>query len=141
MKVARVSSCHFRIDGAPVSVNRSYFRAKMTPGAHRKGLVLTPEARDFRNRCAGAALVARPLHWPKFDNIIEARITITAFNSKADIDAPAKSTLDALEGILFKNDRIVKALSLHRELAATPAPYIEVEVVVVSQREVEVEVV
>lgn len=72
--------------------------------------------------------MARPATWPTLDSIKEAYVSIAVYNSRADIDAPAKSTLDALEGVLFDNDRVVLSLTLHRRKGSHPKPYIEVEV-------------
>lgn len=90
----------------PLSVNRMY--ARRARGYAGKQLFLTPEGRDWKDRVHISALLARPKGWPKLDTIAHVRLSYQLFDYRGDTDGPRKALRDALEGVLYLNDRIVE---------------------------------
>lgn len=79
---------------------------------------LTNEARAYKERVAAHALAAaRSAGWPKPETVKRCAVTIVVVNPHplADVDGPAKLILDALEGIVFSNDRVARPLLLDDE--------------------------
>lgn len=92
----------------PISINRAYMRRG---GNWRgKGLCLTQVGRDFKERVKIAGLLARQQSmWPT--NLWEVGLVEVAFDLfdvRMDTDGPRKMIKDALEGVLYVNDRIAQ---------------------------------
>jgi hypothetical protein len=92
----------------PISINRMYGRGRMVRG--QRGLYLTPEGKAFKGRIILAALEARQRsEWPRnLWRIRKAELSFQLYDFRGDTDGPRKATKDALEGILYVNDRLVQ---------------------------------
>ncbi len=92
----------------PVSVNRMY--ARRGGNWKGKGLFTTTEGRAFKARVASAAIAARSgTDWPQnLWRIRRAELSFQLYDFRGDVDGPRKATKDALEGILYQNDRLVQ---------------------------------
>jgi hypothetical protein len=102
----------FVIAGKVVSINAGYVRAKFASkrgAGGGKGLVLSGAAREFKNRVRHAGRIARDRSaWPHDLFEVEAvRLTIRMWNSRHDPGAGDKFIRDALEGVFYRDDRIV----------------------------------
>ena len=91
----------------PISINRMYGNRR---GLGSKGRYLTAEGKAFKERIAAAALAMRQeLLWPgNLWRIRRAELSYQLYDCRLDPDAPRKATKDALEGILYVNDRLVQ---------------------------------
>lgn len=92
----------------PVTLNATYVRrGNWRPGT--KGLALSNEARDFKARVAEQGMLAKQnFLWPQLDQIRRAELSMQLYDFKGDADGPRKSLRDALEGVLYLNDKIVQ---------------------------------
>ena len=103
----------FTVLGKPVSVNAAYKRRNLAGGG--KGLMLSEEARIFKASVAAHALVARQRgHWPALAAVGAVKLTIVTWNARHDADAPVKLLGDALEGILYVRDSVVRSVTASR---------------------------
>ena len=99
--------------GKPVSVNAAYKRRSLAGGG--KGLMLSPDARAFKHAVATYALLARQrATWPALDAVTAVDLTIVTFNTRHDADAAVKLTQDALEGILYVRDSVVRSVTARK---------------------------
>lgn len=92
----------------PVTINRMY--ARRGGNWTGKGLFTTSEGRAFKNRVRDAAIVARAgTEWPQnLWRVRRAELSFQLYDFRGDVDGPRKATKDALEGILYVNDRVVQ---------------------------------
>jgi Holliday junction resolvase RusA-like endonuclease len=95
------------MDKVPVSVNSAYKRAKLSSG--KQGMYMTKNAKKYKEELAWMAKeVVKNNKWKLFD---EERFFFVdlyyTFKSKRFVDPnnTHKITLDALEGIVFDNDK------------------------------------
>ncbi len=97
----------FTVD-RPVSINRMY--ARRGGNWKGKGLFTTAEGRAFKVRVARAAIAARSgTDWPQnLWRVRRAELSYQLYDFRGDVDGPRKATKDALEGVLFENDRLVQ---------------------------------
>lgn len=103
----------FVVPGKPVSVNAAYKRRNLANGG--KGLMLSPEARAFKASVAAHALVARQrTTWPALSSVVAVELAIVTWNARHDADAPVKLLQDALEGILYVRDSVVRSVTASR---------------------------
>lgn len=89
----------------PVGINAYYKR-----GAGRR-LYASAAGKSFKARIAAGALYARSLlgTWTQdLDSVRRARVSYQLYNSRLDTDAPRKIIRDALEGVLYANDKIAE---------------------------------
>lgn len=96
-----------------------------------RGVYLTSTAREYKDAIRFHALAAaRTNDWPKPEKITSCAVIIHAFNPHklADCDAFAKLVLDALEGILFTNDRVVTEIT-QRKIFDADEPRIQLTVI------------
>lgn len=89
----------------PLSINRCY--------AHGSGrrLYMTQDGRAFKNRILNAAIVAKVEQgdWPQdLWRITRVEVSYVLLGYRGDTDGPRKVLRDALEGLLYVNDRIVQ---------------------------------
>jgi Holliday junction resolvase RusA-like endonuclease len=99
----------FTIGRKPVSVNATYKRGKLIAG--RRGFYRSSEATLFRSAAKDAAFAAaRLVSWPKPESVSAVEVEIVVHNTRHDADAPCKAILDALEGIVYANDRCVRSV-------------------------------
>ena len=94
----------------PVSVNRAYSPRK----GKGRGLMLNPVVRRFKELVALSALNARASRpavgdfWPSNPwRVKKARLSYQLYTYRGDVDGPRKGVRDALEGILYVNDKHV----------------------------------
>jgi len=91
------------VPGKPLSINRAY---KVSRFGSRGGLRKSDEALDYQWRVKVAAKKAmRGREMLTGDLVL--RLVAYWPRRNADSDSPVKLTKDALQGIVFKNDRIV----------------------------------
>jgi Holliday junction resolvase RusA-like endonuclease len=113
-----VSVLTFEIPGRVVSGNAAHRYA-------RGHSYTSKEAAHYKARVASiakaAALQAR---WKMPTDCI---VEITAYSQRCDLDNLAKITLDALQGIVYKNDRDLYSLRIWREQAREPRLVVRVE--------------
>jgi hypothetical protein len=89
----------------PVSVNAAYARSRGAGGDRH----LTRAGREFKQRVAAEAIVARQeAGWPPAVTVNHARVSYELFDYRGDTDGPCKLAKDALEGILYANDRVAE---------------------------------
>lgn len=108
----------YLVPGCPLPLAR----ARVT----EHGTYTPKRSRDYKQLVAYAALVSRPKDWKS-----QGRFRVTcAFRTKnnlADIDNLCKMQMDALQGVLFDNDRDVVYLSAHK-ISGSLSPCAEVTV-------------
>lgn len=76
---------------------------------------MSSAGRDYKDVVRMYALAAaKSVGWPKPDCVKKASVEITAFNTRHDADAAAKLTCDALEGILYENDRVIQGVTCRK---------------------------
>ncbi len=92
----------------PLSLNRMYAPIR-TGGAGRK-MRITADGRAFKLRIVGAGLEARVRsRWPtNLWRIRKAELSYQLYDYAGDVDGPRKAVRDALERILYVNDRLVQ---------------------------------
>lgn len=102
----------------PVSVNQAYCRAKFSASRGAgggKGLVLTKAGREFKDAVRSHALAAKLRQgWPPPERVREVALTITTFNTRHDADSAVKLTADALQGVIYPNDRVVSRITAQK---------------------------
>ena len=96
------------IDQIPVSVNAIYKRAKMRSG--KPGMYMTQKAKQFKEELAWSAKMAsKKYNWKFFKEnrffYVDLYFTFKSKKRFVDPNNTHKVTLDALEGILFENDK------------------------------------
>lgn len=110
----------FTVNAKPVSTNASYRRGR------GRRLYKTPEAEAFWGHLQAAARRAmrgaRPM-----EGHLSARVQFTFDSERPDLDGPIKPTLDALQGIVYGNDRQIRTLLVERSLDRE-RPRVEVSV-------------
>lgn len=106
----------FDVPVRPVSVNGRYH------GTRSGGFYSDSKAKDFKAAIAAVARAAKPSWWPALDLIPRRSliIEIKAYGSRADVDAPGKFAMDALEGIYYTKDSAIKRLVLSVEAGSEP---------------------
>lgn len=103
----------FTVPGKPVSVNAAYKRRDLANGG--KGLMLSSEAKWFKATVGAHALIARQkAKWPALKSVRAVDLTIVTWNCRHDADAPVKLLQDALEGILYVRDSVVRSVTASR---------------------------
>lgn len=104
----------FVVHGKPVGVNQAYGRGKLHVSG--KGLYMRSEGRDYKERVRAAAILAvAEQGWLSPKDAQNVGVSITSWNTKHDVGAPEKLTCDALEGIIYLNDRVVTELHLYKK--------------------------
>ena len=111
----------------PPGVNVAY-----APGrwGKRHGFIKTPVANEYADRIKLAARRAMRGK-PPIEGRCLARLLFVHPDERADTDGPVKLTLDALEGIVYRNDRQARRLEVDY-LVDPEAPRVEIEIVEVS---------
>lgn len=118
----------FTVPRPPVGKNRRYVNATRHP-------VLSSEARDYLSTTRAYALLeARKVGWPKPNTVGSVFLEITTLNTKHDADAAIALTQDALEGIVYANDRVVQGVSA-KKCKDDGAARVEIAVTLVSMVE------
>lgn len=108
----------FAVRRKPVSQNAAYIRAgwnsKRGAGGG-KGLILSEAGREYKDAVRAMALVAaRRIDWPRPELVLRAAVHVTTYNCRHDVDAPLKLTQDALETVLYTNDRVVEYVTARK---------------------------
>ena len=93
----------FTVEGKPCSVNAAYRVVRL---GNRSGLAKSPEARVYQRRVALAARRAMRGR-EMLDGDLQLTLVCYWPRRNADSDGPTKLTKDALQGIVYLNDRIV----------------------------------
>ena len=92
----------------PVGINGAYGMRKSEKGGRGQQYLRKPAA-QFKEAVAIGALTARFWLWPCANLWRAARVRVSyqLYDSNLDADGPRKLIRDALEGILYVNDRVV----------------------------------
>ncbi len=102
----------FVVPRKPISPNAGYIRAGFGKNRGPKGgvgLILTQEARDFKDAVkAHAFAAARSAGWPKPHLVKSVSVVITTWNTRHDADSACKFVLDSMQGVIYENDRCVQ---------------------------------
>jgi Holliday junction resolvase RusA-like endonuclease len=99
----------FTVPGKHVTPNQGY---QTVPRSGRAGMILSKPGRDWKERVAAYAFAAAQLNkWPDAKKVTAVDVTISAYNSRADVDSH-KLTIDALQGAFFANDSCIETLML-----------------------------
>lgn len=121
----------FTVFRKPVSVNEAYVRAKFSSNRGAgggRGLVLSAAGREYKEACRAHAKVAATREgWPIPDRVKSVALLLVAWNTKHDVDAPIKLTLDALEGVVYVKDSVVQRVTCGKNSDAGK-PRVEVTV-------------
>lgn len=122
----------FSIPRKACGPNEAYLRASWNANRGKgggKGLILSSAGRDFKDCAAAHALVAAKVgRWPMPGTVKRVFVTLQAWNSRHDIDAPIKLTLDAFQGILYAKDTAVRRLLVEEPSKDNGAPRIDITV-------------
>lgn len=97
------------VNHKPVSTNMMY----RTPPVRRGGrnMYMTKVGKTFKFAVTTAAFAAAvKANWKM--TTLPVHVSLTFCNTRADVDGCVKPVLDALQGILFENDRQVKKLDV-----------------------------
>lgn len=113
----------------PVSENSAYMRSVKATG--RRGMFLTTRAKVNRDAIAMIAKVA--MQGRKIIEQDTCDVTMVCYMkkatfSKSDITNRLKIALDALSGIVYKDDRLIRQVTCRKELAVQERTVIEVEI-------------
>jgi Holliday junction resolvase RusA-like endonuclease len=114
----------FRVTAKPIGVNQSYAPARW---GNRHGFRLTPEGKGYRLFVAAAALKAMRGR-SRLTGNCHVKLVFRYHENRHDIDGPIKLTLDALEGIVYRNDRQVTRLSVAISTEGTSEECVDVAI-------------
>jgi Holliday junction resolvase RusA-like endonuclease len=114
----------FTVPIAPLGVNNAYEPARW---GKRHGFKKSDEARVYQEQIAFRAKVAMR-SMPPFTG--RCRVVLTLFypDDRSDIDGSIKLNLDALQGVVYRNDRQIRRLVVDKDIDKD-RPRIEFEVV------------
>jgi|GEM_PF-3165860 crossover junction endodeoxyribonuclease RusA len=106
------------IDRIPISVNSAYKRSGNING--RRGMYMSKPAKDFKEHLQWVAkLKAKQNKWKIFNEerffYVDLYYTFKSRKRFVDPNNTHKITLDALEGILFENDRWALVRDMYAE--------------------------
>lgn len=91
----------FVIHRSPISTNDMYGVGK------GKRIYTKPEVKEFKEAVKQIAWIeAKKEGWPKPENVEQVYLSIIVYNTKHDCSAAEKLVADALEGVLYKNDKV-----------------------------------
>lgn len=97
----------FDMAGVPVSQNAAYRMAVLTIGGKRvRRMIKSDLAADWQDDLALAALAHRPDDW-RTDGWFSLTISYQFATTQSDCDGPTKLVMDALQGVVYVNDRQV----------------------------------
>jgi Holliday junction resolvase RusA-like endonuclease len=101
---------NFTVPVNPIGVNETY---RVVRFGKRAGLAKTSTAKAYQDAiriCARRAMRGeRPNTRP-----VEVSLCFTFRTSRSDIDGPVKSTLDAMNGIVYLDDSQIQRLAIQR---------------------------
>ncbi len=116
-----MSAVHFVAEGRPISTNATYRRGK------GRRLYKTPEATAWWARVQLAAKIAM-----RRRKSLEGSLAVTLRfyfpNGRSDVDGGIKPVLDAMQGLVYGNDRAVRRLAVDAYVDPE-RPRVEVEAV------------
>lgn len=116
-----MNELEFSVPGNPLSQNRAYRRSK------QGRMFMSDEARAFKEQIALIAKCARPDTWDTSTKWFEVWVTCYFDSQRPDVDGPCKLALDAMEHVLYENDRQVVKVTMERRVDRV-APRMEVKV-------------
>jgi len=93
----------FTVNRPPVSTNKAYATTRSG------GFYTSKEAKEFKEAVKEAAALAKHnmcRTWPKIEDVKQVYVEIVTFNTKHDCSAAEKFVLDAMEGVVYKNDKV-----------------------------------
>jgi Holliday junction resolvase RusA-like endonuclease len=123
----------FTVDGEAVGKERARVFSKHLPSGKTITRAVTPEkTREYEAKvkaCAQAAVLATRWAWNKSDRFnVVLRIYRTHWDRGADVDNIAKCYLDAGNGCLWIDDRLVRGIGIALQDPDPVRPRVEVEV-------------
>ena len=97
-----IKPLQFTVNRPPVSTNKKYATTKSG------GFYVKKESKEFQQAVKDAAFAAVQKHgsWPKPEDVKQVYLEIIVFNTRHDCSAAEKDVADALEGIVYKNDKV-----------------------------------
>ena len=103
------------VPGKPCGTDAAYKRGRMA--AHGKGFYMTSEARAFKDRLRAYAIIAiAEAGWKKLVKT-PCSVTLVVYNAtRYDADSPTKFCLDALQDLVYDNDRCVAMVSSEKRV-------------------------
>ena len=104
-----ITAVTFTVARPPVSTNRAYRTLRDKPGMY-----ISREGKDFAHAVRSEALAAKmKARWTHSGEPVEVRIE--AWNYRGDVDGIIKPILDAMQGVLYENDRSVLRVTASKE--------------------------
>jgi Holliday junction resolvase RusA-like endonuclease len=100
----------FEVPVKPIGVNKTYRVVRL---GKRAGLTKTREVRDYQAAVQIFALEAMRSARP-YARPVEVLLRFVFRTSRSDIDGPVKSTLDAMNGIVYLDDAQIQRLEVLR---------------------------
>lgn len=100
----------FSVPVKPIGVNETY---RVVRFGKRAGLTKTSTARAYQDAIRIYARQAMRGELPH-TRPVEVSLWFTFRTSRSDIDGPVKSTLDAMNGIVYLDDAQIQRLVIHR---------------------------
>lgn len=104
-----MNELEFTVLGNPVSQNQAYRRSK------QGRMFMTDAARAFKEHIALIAKCARPDGWNE-QAWFEVGVTCYFDSQRPDVDGPCKLALDAMQEVLYLNDRQVVKVTMERRI-------------------------
>jgi Holliday junction resolvase RusA-like endonuclease len=105
----------FTVNQKPIAVNHAYAPAVFGRGPKKRhGFIKSEAAKQYQSAVRMAAIIAGARKIGKTAGPVFARIAFVWPTEAGDIDGPIKLTLDAMQGVVYENDRQVKRLEVER---------------------------
>lgn len=101
---------HFEVPVKPIGVNETY---RVVRFGKRAGLAKTQTAKVYQEAIRLRARRAMRGEHPH-SRPVEVFLCFAFRTSRSDIDGPVKSTLDAMNGIVYLDDAQIQRLEIHR---------------------------
>jgi Holliday junction resolvase RusA-like endonuclease len=114
----------FTVPLEPLNVNHAYAPARW---GKRHGFRKTDEASTYQEQIAYRAKVAMQRREP-FTGTCRVVLTLVYSENRCDIDGALKLILDALQGVVYRNDRQIRRLVVDKVVGRDRTPCIELEI-------------
>lgn len=114
---------HFSVPVKPIGVNRTY---RVVRFGKRAGLTKTKEATAYQDAVKLYARRAMKGQHPHA-RPVEVSLCFAFRTARSDIDGPVKSTLDAMQGIVYLDDAQIQRLEVQR-CVDRDRPRVEIQV-------------
>jgi Holliday junction resolvase RusA-like endonuclease len=112
LEEAGAMNIRFSVPVKPIGVNETY---RVVRFGKRAGLTKTREAKSYQDAIRVYARRAMRRQRPE-GRPVEALLRFAFRTSRSDIDGPIKSTLDAMNGIVYLDDAQIQRLTIDRAI-------------------------